>query len=393
MIDLNSAPPSNRYLTEDMFDKEEIYYPLRVFVCAECMLVQTEDFLEAKSLFEHDYTYMSSTSDSWLKHSKLFAEQIVRKLELTKKSQVIEIASNDGYLLQYFQKQNIPCVGIEPTRIAAEKAMSKGIPTIIEFFGESAMLSGKIKVEPANLVVANNVLAHVPDVNDFARGLKYLLTDDGIVSIEFPHVLNLLIQLQFDTIYHEHFSYFSLTSAKSILETAGLTVFDAEEIKTHGGSLRVFATLKEDKTKTERLRRILLKENEFGLNELSIYVGFADRVLQKKLKILEFFVNQKKQNKTVFGYGAAAKGNTLLNYCGIGSDFLSGVFDNAHTKQNKYLPGSRSPIYTPRDFAKFSPDIVVVFPWNIAEEILKEINQIDKDVHVYTLLPDIQRLQ
>lgn len=372
-LDLGFAPPSNAYLKAEELTAPELYFPLKLYVCTNCWLVQTADFTRAEELFRDDYAYFSSISKSWLDHAELFTESIMQRLGLGPESFVIEIASNDGYLLRNFVSRNIPCLGIEPTKSTADAAERIGIPVLREFFGkflaERLQAMGRI----ADLVVANNVFAHVPDINDFTAGLKAVLKPCGTITLEFPHLMCLIEQAQFDTVYHEHYSYLSLYSVVRIFAASGLRIYDVEELFTHGGSLRVYGCHAEDtRQETAAVGTILNMEERKGLRDLSIYNNLQNRVDQMKDRLLIFLIEQKKQGKKVAAYGAAAKGNTLLNYAGVRPDLLPYVCDAAPSKQGKFLPGSHIPILHPSVLRERRPDFVLILPWNIASEIVQQ---------------------
>jgi hypothetical protein len=378
-LDLGFAPPSNAYLSESDLRKPEKTYPLRVLVCDECWLVQTEDYADAGELFSYDYAYFSSTSSTWLAHAKRYAESIQKRLSLGSDSFVIEVASNDGYLLKNFVSADIPCLGIEPTASTADAAEKLGIPVRREFFGEKLGKELAESGQQADLIIGNNVFAHVPDINDFTRGLKAALKPSGTVTLEFPHLLRLIESTQFDTIYHEHFSYLSLHAVARIFSAAGLKIFDGEELPTHGGSLRIYGCHADCATQTsEAVTRILNQERQNGLLDLATYVAFQARAEKIKDDFMSFLIEQKRVGKKVAAYGAAAKGNTLLNFAGVKPDLLQFVCDAAPSKQGKFLPGSHIPIHPPEMLTAESPDFVVILPWNIAKEIiglLKNITQ------------------
>jgi SAM-dependent methyltransferase len=371
-LDLGFAPPSNAYLTADDLVHPEKNFPLKIKVCGECWLVQTEDYAQADELFSHDYAYFSSTSTGWLMHAELYAKAIIDQLGLTQKSFVIEVASNDGYLLKNFIAADIPCLGIEPTASTAAAAEKLGIPVLHEFFSETLGNLLAVQGNQADLIVGNNVYAHVPDINDFTRGLKAALKPDGTITLEFPHLLQLVEQNQFDTVYHEHFSYFSLNAIVRIFKAADLRVFDVSELSSHGGSLRVFGCHKENhRTTKPSVDAILLKERECGLESLATYSGFQTRADQVKDNLLSFLIEQKRVGKKVVAYGAAAKGNTLLNYAGVKPDLLAFVCDAAPSKQGKFLPGSHIPILPPFAIYQNRPDFVLILPWNLADEVIE----------------------
>lgn len=369
MIDLGHQPPSNSYLRHDQLALPEITYPLKVFLCTKCWLVQLPEHAAAEELFTDDYAYFSSTSISWCTHAKQFVDNAVERLNLGSHSHVVEVASNDGYLLQYVQQKGIPCIGIEPTHDTAEAARAKGINTLERFFGSELAK----ELEPADLVIANNVLAHVPDLNDFMEGISTLMKPKGIASIEFPHLLALLNGNQFDTIYHEHYSYFSLSVLQRIATSVGLVIVEVEEISTHGGSLRVWLCHKGCLPKNDSVQVILNKEHAADLENIKIYSGFQKRAEAAKFGLIEFLLNTKKEGQNVLAYGAAAKGNTLLNYAGIMSDLLPAVADRAKSKQGKYLPGSHIPIISPDSLLNQRPDSILVLPWNLIKELRNQM--------------------
>ena len=368
VIDLGHQPPSNAYLTAKQLLEPEITYPLRVYVCTNCWLVQLPAHAAADELFTPDYAYFSSTSSSWCAHAERFVEEAVERLGLSSDSMVVELASNDGYLLQYVQKHGIPCLGIEPTRATAEAARAKGIETIERFFGVALAE----ELEPADLVVANNVLAHVPDINDFVLGIARLLKPQGRASIEFPHLLRLLEGNQFDTIYHEHYSYLSLRAVQRIAVAAGLEVVDVAQLPTHGGSLRVWLARQGAAEPTALVSAVLADEETAGLESLKAYENFQQRAEAAKYGLLEFLLQAKRQGQRVLGYGAAAKGNTLLNYAGIRTDLLSAVADRAASKQGSYLPGSHIRVITPEELESMNPDALLVLPWNLINEVSEQ---------------------
>jgi len=375
-LDLGFAPPSNAYLTEADLSKPEKYFPLKVMVCDQCWLVQTEDYTDADELFSDDYPYFSSTSLGWLAHAKRYAEQMTQQLGLNIDSFVIEVASNDGYLLKNFVEAGIPCLGIEPTASTAEAAEQLGIPVLREFFGESLGQQLAQQGKHADLIAGNNVYAHVPDINDFTKGLKAALKPNGTITLEFPHLMRLLEHAQFDTIYHEHFSYLSLFTVTQIFVSVGLRVWHVEELSTHGGSLRIFGCHADDTRQTTgAVLRILQEETQQGMQTLAPYVEFQPRADRIKNDLLEFLIQQKKAGKTIAAYGAAAKGNTLLNYAGVKPDLLPFVCDAAAAKQNKYMPGSHIPILNSVAIVNEKPDYVLILPWNIAEEVKDQLSQ------------------
>lgn len=372
-LDLGFAPPSNAYLATKDLSRPETYYPLKIKVCDQCWLVQTEDYAEADALFTPDYAYFSSTSSSWLAHAACYAVKMIEILGLKRDSHVIEIAANDGYLLKNFVAAGIPCLGIEPTASTAAAAEQLGIPILREFFGETLGKRLAAEGKQGDLIIGNNVYAHVPDINDFTRGLKAALKPGGTITLEFPHLMQLIQHTQFDTVYHEHFSYLSLYTVNRIFQTAGLRIRDVERLPTHGGSLRIYACHTEDtRLNSPTVATLLAEEAQRGLQSLATYHDFQERANQVKNELLEFLVQQKKAGKKVVAYGAAAKGNTLLNYAGVKPDLLSYVCDAATAKQGKFLPGSHIPILPPGAMVGNAPDYVLILPWNIAHEVRQE---------------------
>jgi SAM-dependent methyltransferase len=373
-VDLGLSPLANAYLRPAQLNQMEPFYPLHVYVCEGCFLVQLEEFASPELIFS-DYAYLASYSDTWLCHARSYVEMANARFNLSDRSQVVEIASNDGYLLQYFVAKGIPVLGIEPAANVAETAMAKGIPTRVEFFGEETARLMVAEGIQADLVVGNNVLAHVPQLNDFVRGLKILLKPHGTITLEFPHLLRLMAENQFDTIYHEHFSYFSCITVERLFAAHGLTLFDVEELPTHGGSLRIYARHAEDGSRPleARVRELLHRERAAGLTELKCYGSFADRVRETKTKLWEFLIGAKRHGKSVAGYGAPAKGNTLLNYCGIRTDFIDYTVDRSPVKQGLFLPGTHIPIHPPDVLKERRPDYLFVLPWNLQDEIMREV--------------------
>ena len=374
-IDLGIAPPSNNYVNKKNYIKTEKKYPLKVYVCKKCWLSQTLDYAKAKDLFKKNYAYFSSTSKTFLNHSSKFADSIVKQLNLNKQSLVVEIASNDGYLLKNFKKKSIPCYGIEPTIDTAKECEKKGIKVVKSFFNSKKANELINKFSKADLVIGNNVYAHVPDICDFTKGIEILLKENGTVTLEFPHILKLIKFTQFDTVYHEHFSYLSLMVVKNIFKKNNLKIYDVKEINTHGGSLRVYGC----KTVanfpcTKRMKNILKKEKLFGLNKISTYKNFQNKIDKIKNEFLFFLQKEKNNKKLICGYGAAAKGNTLLNYCNIKSDTIKFVCDASPYKQNHRLPGSQIPIYSPDVIFQKKPDFVIIFPWNLSSEISEQLH-------------------
>jgi SAM-dependent methyltransferase len=390
-LDLGHAPPSNAYLTQEQLNHPETYFPLRVKVCDGCWLVQTEDYADADKLFSADYAYFSSTSSSWLAHAKNYSETIVRELELDGSSFVIEVASNDGYLLKNFVAAGIPCLGIEPTNSTATAAEQLGIPVLCEFFGEALGKQLTAEGKQADLIVGNNVYAHVPDINDFTRGLKAALKPGGTITLEFPHLMQLIAHSQFDTVYHEHFSYLSLHTVNRIFASCDLRIWHVEEIPTHGGSLRIYGGHENDLRPTQHaVTQLLDKEKIFGLQNLSVYLEFQQRVNILKNEFLRFLIEQNGDGKKIAAYGAAAKGNTLLNFAGIKSDLIPFVCDAAESKQGKFMPGSHIPILAPRILADYQLDYVLILPWNIAAEVQQQNSALkETGVRFVTAVPEL----
>lgn len=378
LVDLGSAPPSNAYLTQYALHAPEKWYPLRVLVCQKCWLVQTEDYAGAEELFDADYAYFSSFSTTWLQHAKQYVTDVTNRFALSPDSYVVEIAANDGYLLQYVQEQGIPCLGVEPTASTAAAAREKGLDITEEFFGVDLARRLVQQGKQADLTAANNVLAHVPDINDFVSGFAVLLKPQGVATFEFPHLMQLLEHIQFDTIYHEHFSYLSLTAVKQIFEHNGLSIFDVQEIPTHGGSLRVFAQRKDTGQHSVEgsVERLLNKEGDLGVKTPALYQNFQARANLIKHDLLAFLIDAKRQGKKVMAYGAAAKGNTLLNYAGVRVDLLSSVVDRNPAKQGKFLPGSRIPIVNESEIRNYQPDYVVILPWNLSDEVKEQLSYV-----------------
>lgn len=377
-VDLGFSPPSNSYLNVTDLNEPETFFPLRIMVCEKCFLVQIDEFAKHDDIFNSDYAYFSSFSTSWLAHAKAYTEMMIDRFGFNSQSQVIEIASNDGYLLQYFKEKGVPVLGIEPTANTAAAAKEKGVESIVDFFG--VRLANLLTAEgrKADLLLGNNVLAHVPDINDFVGGLKILLNHEGVITFEFPHLQQLIDKNQFDTIYHEHFSYLSLITVKEIFEYNGLNIFDVEEISTHGGSLRIFAKHIEDISKTisNNVANILNKELDFGIADLVVYQGYQEKAEKVKNDFTLFLIEAKNKNRKVVGYGAAAKGNTLLNFAGIKKDLLHFVADASPHKQNKFLPGVHIPVFDEQKIKNEKPDYVVILPWNLKQEISDQLHYI-----------------
>jgi SAM-dependent methyltransferase len=376
-LDLGATPLSNSYLGPSDLLKMEPFFPLTVYLCENCFLVQIPEIQGPEEIFT-DYAYFSSYSDMWLRHAEDYVEAVVDRFRFNEKSSVVEIASNDGYLLQYFMKKGIPVLGIEPAENVARIARAKGIRTLTRFFGTTLATELALEHNHADLLIGNNVLAHVPDINDFVGGLKVLLRRGGILTLEFPHLMRLMQENQFDTIYHEHFSYFSFLTADRIFEHHGLTIFDVDELDTHGGSLRIYVRHTEDRTPeiSPRVSNLLRRERSAGILSSDSYTSFAERVKDTKRGILAFLIEAKREGKKIAAYGAPAKGNTLLNYCGIGTDFIDYTVDRNPYKQGKYLPGTRIPILPPEKISEAKPDFVVILPWNLKEEILAQMSHI-----------------
>jgi len=374
-VDLGSAPPSNAYLTAQTLHAPEKWFPLRVLVCERCWLAQTEDFARANELFDAEYAYFSGFSASWLAHCERYVADMAARFALDGGSHVVEVAANDGYLLQYVRARGIPCTGIEPTASTAAAARAKGIPIVEEFFGTRLAQALAAEGRQADLMTANNVLAHVPDINDFVAGFALLLKPQGVATFEFPHLMRLVAENQFDTIYHEHFSYLSLGTAERIFAAAGLAVFDVEELPTHGGSLRVYAQRADGgrQPRSGRVDALLRREAEAGLSDAATYAGFQARADKVKNDFLAFLLQMKREGRRVAAYGAAAKGNTLLNYAGVRPDLISFVVDRNPAKQGKYLPGSRIPIVGEERLKEARPDCIVILPWNLREEVMAQL--------------------
>ncbi len=393
-VDLGYAPPSNSFLSKEDLQKGETHYPLKVYTCDKCKLVQLDEFKKATDIFSEEYVYFSSMSRSWLQHSKTYTEKMINEFGINENSLVIEIASNDGYLLQYFKEKGVNVLGIEPTESTAKVSREKGIENITEFFGEQLANQLVSENRKADLLLGNNVLAHVPDINDFVKGLKIALKQEGMVTMEFPHLLQLVTHNQFDTIYHEHFSYLSFTTVSKIFKKQGLELFHVEELPTHGGSIRIFAKHQDDTSKAirESVHQMFIKEQDAGLKEADYYTGFQKRVESVKYNFLNFLLNAKKENKTIAAYGAAAKGNTLLNYSGVKADMIDFVVDAAPIKQNKFLPGSHIPVVSEEIIRTTKPDYILIFPWNIKEEIITQLEYVKEwGGEFVVFIPNLQK--
>ncbi len=393
-VDLGFAPPSNAYLRTEDLNRPEVHYPLRVKVCDQCWLVQTEDFARADELFSPEYAYFSATSSSWLDHAARYSRMIVSRLGLGPDSFVIEVASNDGYLLKNFIAAGIPCLGIEPTASTAAAAEALGIPVRQEFFGQALGFELAAAEQQADLIAGNNVYAHVPDINDFTRGLAAALKPEGTVTLEFPHLLPLIEHTQFDTIYHEHFSYLSLTTVTHIFAAAGLRIWDVEQLPTHGGSLRVYGCHADAAiATTDQVNAQLQREDHFGITRLETYTSFQGRADRVKDDFVTFLIEQKRSGQRVAAYGAAAKGNTLLNYAGVRPDLLPYVCDAAQAKQGKYMPGNHIPIRSPETLRSQPPDVVLILPWNIANEVRGQLADLaDTGTSFVTAVPELRYL-
>ena len=376
-VDLGMHPLCESYVSREQLNQMEPFYPLRVFVCEKCFLVQLQEYVSPAEIFT-EYAYFSSYADSWVQHAKRYTEMIAERLKLTAKSFVVELASNDGYLLQHFVAKGIPVLGIEPAANVAEAARKKNVPTLVKFFGRQTANELVAERGRADLVLGNNVLAQVPDINDFVGGIKQLLAPRGVVTIEFPHLMKLMEENQFDTIYHEHFFYFSLMSAERVFAAHGLTLFDVEELPTHGGSLRIYGHHAEDETQsvTERYRELTKREKAAGFDRLEAYAAFEEKVKETKRKLLGFLIEAKRKGKTIAGYGAPGKGNTLLNYCGVRGDFIDYTVDRNTYKQGKFLPGTHIPIFPPEKIRETKPNYVLILPWNFKDEIMEQVGYI-----------------
>ncbi|WP_460936423.1 methyltransferase domain-containing protein [Spirosoma humi] len=374
-IDLVNSPASNSFLTSQQLNEPETFYPLKVFTCHTCFLVQVDEYKKSDAIFDNDYAYFSSFSTSWLAHAKRYVDMMTDRFNLNTDSQVVEIASNDGYLLQYFVEKQVPVLGIEPTANTAAVAIGKGIPTITRFFGTELANELASQGQKADLLLGNNVLAHVPDIVDFVAGMQLMLKPTGIITMEFPHVMNLVDYNQFDTIYHEHFSYLSFHTVSQIFAAQGLTMFDVDEIPTHGGSLRIYAKQADNDTlpQSPNVAALLRKEVDAGMTGMAYYSGLQPRALQVKLDLLRFLIEQKRSGKSVAAYGAAAKGNTLLNFCGVKNDLISFVVDANPSKQTKFLPASHIPVVQEDILKRNKPDYVLILPWNLTDEITRQL--------------------
>jgi SAM-dependent methyltransferase len=378
-VDLGTSPLCQKHVEPEDVAKMEPFYPLHAYVCERCFLVQLDEFVSPGVIFgDGAYAYFSSYSDSWLEHVRKYVDVVVERFALGPRSHVVELASNDGYLLQWFVKKGIPVLGIEPAANTAKVAEERGISTLVQFFGTDTARALAAQGKHADLLLGNNVLAHVPNLNDFVGGMKILLKDSGVITMEFPHLQRLIQENQFDTIYHEHFSYFSFVTVERVFAAHHLTIFDVEELPTHGGSLRIYARHSLDATKpvSERVHSLRAREKALGYEDLAVYAGFGERVKETKRKLLSFLIEAKREGRQVVGYGAPGKGNTLLNYCGIRTDFLDYTVDRSPHKQGRFLPGTRIPILTPDRIAETKPDYVLILPWNLKDEITEQMSYV-----------------
>ncbi|GAA3995291.1 class I SAM-dependent methyltransferase [Hymenobacter fastidiosus] len=377
-VNLGTSPLCQDHVRPHRFNQAEAFYPLHARVCRNCFLVQLDEFASSTEIFQNDYAYFSSYSASWLRHARLYTDMAVQRFELTAHSRVVEVASNDGYLLQYFVAQGVPVLGIEPAANVAAYAEAKGIPTLVRFFGRDTARYVAATTGQADLLLGNNVLAHVPDINDFVAGMQILLKPEGVITMEFPHLLRLMAGNQFDTIYHEHFSYLSFYTVERIFAHHGLTLFDVEELPTHGGSLRIYARHAAHSARpvSARVAELRTRELALGVTDLAYYSAFAAQAMETKRKLLDFLIAAKRAGKTVVGYGAPGKGNTLLNYCGIRTDFIDYTVDLSPHKQGNFLPGTRIPICHPDLIRQTRPDYLLILPWNLREEIMDQMQDI-----------------
>jgi 2-polyprenyl-3-methyl-5-hydroxy-6-metoxy-1,4-benzoquinol methylase len=374
-VDLGLSPLCQTQIRPEQLNRGELFYPLRVFVCDECLLVQLDEYVSPDVIFSRDYPYYSSYSESWVQHAEHYVQQVIDAYGVNGDSLVVEVASNDGYLLQHFVQAGVPCLGIEPAAGVAEAAKAKGIETITKFFGTGTARDVVKEYRKADLVLGNNVLAHVPNLNDFVCGLQEMVADNGVITMEFPHLIRLIQENQFDTIYHEHFSYFSFTTVTRIFAQHGLLIFDVEELPTHGGSLRIHAakSATSSRSRSARAQELLDREHSLGADSLAFYTGFAEQVEETKRALLDFLISVKREGKTVVGYGAPGKGNTLLNYCGIREDFLDYTVDRSPHKQGTFTPGTRIPILDPSAIMETRPDYILILPWNLRREIVSSM--------------------
>ncbi len=386
------SPLCQTHIEPHQLNHMEPFYPLHAYVCEKCLLVQLDQYVASEAIFS-EYAYFSSYSDSWVQHAKTYAEKMVTRFGINPRSLVTEIASNDGYLLQHFVAMKIPVLGIEPAANIARVAIEKGVPSVVKFFGAQTAREVVADKGKADLLLGNNVLAHVPDLNDFVAGMKILLKSDGIITMEFPHLMRLMLESQFDTIYHEHFSYFSFTTVEKVFAAHGLTLFDVEELPTHGGSLRIYARHSADTGKpvSEHVTGLRSRETAAGFTRLETYFEFSEKVKETKRAILDFLIRARREGKTIAGYGAPGKGNTLLNYCGIRTDFLDYTVDRNPYKQGKYTPGTRIPIYPPEKIKETKPDYLFILPWNLKDEIMSQTGYIrDWGGRFVVPIPDVR---
>lgn len=394
-IDLVNSPASNSFLKDEQLNEPEVFYPLKVYTCHQCFLVQVDEYKKSDAIFNSEYVYYSSYSKSWLEHARKYTEMMIDRFGFDSQSTVVELASNDGYLLQYFKEKKVPVLGIEPTANTAEVAIGKGIKTVVDFFGVRLARELAAQGIKTDLLLGNNVLAHVPDILDFVGGMKILLKDTGVITMEFPHLMQLVDNNQFDTIYHEHFSYLSFYTVQQIFASQGLELFDVEEIPTHGGSLRIYGKHATDSSKpvTERVAALLKKEQAKGMQGLAYYDNFQQKALKVKFDMLGFLIEQKRAGKKVAAYGAAAKGNTLLNYCGVKHDLIDFVVDANPHKQGKWLPASHIPVVAESHLKEQQPDFVVILPWNLKDEITRQLAYIsDWNGRFVIPIPELQIL-
>jgi SAM-dependent methyltransferase len=376
-VDLGMSPLCESYVTLEQLNQREAFYPLHVQVCDQCFLVQLEQYVSAEDIFT-EYAYFSSYSDTWLQHAASYVDMIIERFNLGKESLAVELASNDGYLLQNFVKQGIPALGVEPAANVAKVAIAKGVPTLVKFFGRRTAEEMAAEGKKADLIIGNNVLAQVPDLNDFVSGIRTILKPQGVATLEFPHLIKLMVENQYDTIYHEHFSYFSFITVEKIFAAHGLSLFDVEELPTHGGSLRIYARHAEDHSKPVGARTVELRKRELvcGFDEMETYATFGEKVKESKRNLLAFLIRVKREGKRVVGYGAPGKGNTLLNYCGIRTDFVDYAVDRNPYKQGRFLPGTHIPIFSPERIFETKPDYLLIMPWNFKDEIMKQMARI-----------------
>ncbi|MCB0668278.1 MAG: methyltransferase domain-containing protein [Saprospiraceae bacterium] len=395
VVDLGMSPLCQKHIKPNEKNNMERFYPLHAYICDECWLMQLEEFATPEEIFADEYAYFSSYSDSWLAHARKYTEMMVERFALNQRHRVVEIASNDGYLLQWFDRLQIPVLGIEPAKNVADVAREKGINTVSVFFGVDSARELSIQYGNADLLLGNNVLAHVPDINDFVGGMKIMLAPEGIITMEFPHLQRLIEENQFDTIYHEHFSYLSFSAVRRIFKHHGLILFDVEELPTHGGSIRIYGRHEENNKLevTERANDLLRREQTLGMETLEYYATFEEKVKETKRKLLEFLIRKKREGKSIVGYGAPGKGNTLLNYCGIRTDFLDYTVDRSPHKQGNYLPGSHIPIYGPEKIRETKPDYVLILPWNLRKEIKEQMKYIEEWGGSFVVpIPEVQKV-